>query len=208
MRHMRSIAAAIFATILLAGCTASPDAPSAEKPAASLTPISSASPSPAPEAAKADGSRTKPLPLATTTTVDATSIWDFTLHDVQTDANAWVAQADAYNEAPGAGNTWVGGYLSVVVRDIPETAATTDPVSPGASLNPVFVGASGTVYDFWTNGFPATFEGKTWNSLPDVFITPGTSWDQAYAMQVPTTDVAGGTFAVRHEVSGKVIFFQ
>jgi hypothetical protein len=206
MRKPYPFAAAFIIVGVLAGCS-SPAAPEGqESTTSSSTPKPTVSATPE-AAAEPTGARADPLPYGTVTTVETASIWNFTVHDVQTDANAWVAQADAYNEAPTAGNVWVGGYLSVTVKDVPETAAITDPVSPSASINPVFVGASGTVYDFWTNGFPATFASTSWNSLPDVFVSPGTSWDQPYAMQVPASDVAGGSFAVRHETSGRVLFF-
>lgn len=192
---------------LVAGCSA--PAPAEERETFTPSPSASAeaTPTPTPEAAEPDGSRGAPFPYGTVFHVADDSIWDFTIHSPQADANSWVAASDDYNPVPSPENTWVGANLAVTVRDIPEASAQTEPTTLSFSLEPVYVGASGTIYDFWTVDGPALFDGSSWNSLPDVFITPGQQWDQPFALQVPVTDVEGGSFAVRHGVTGKVIFF-
>jgi hypothetical protein len=209
LKKYAAVAIAITLGVLpLTGCSTSNSDPavssSTATPAAEATQPAEQTPEPEPEP---DGTRARPLPFGTVNHIEDPSMWDFTVHAPNLDANAWVAQSDTYNESAAAGNVWVGANLSVVVRDIPEVAALTEPVSPGASLSPVFVGSSGTVYDFWTTGMPAMFAGTSWNLLPDVFVSPGTSWDQPFGIEVPAAEVDGGSFAVRHEVSGKVIFF-
>ena len=201
---MRRLAIILIAVLLLAGCADGGNAAPTSLP--THIPSTTPTPTPTPKAAKPDGSRSQPYPFGTIIHTSDDSMWDFTIHSPQADANSWVAQADEYNDAPSGGNTWVGANIAVTVRDIAELAVN-EAIAPSLSLSPVFVGSSGTVYDFWTEGSPALFGGKSWNPQPDVFVSVGMNWDQPFALQTPANEVVGGYFAVQHSVSGKTIFF-
>lgn len=206
MKRLIPVVSAMALAILLAGCTPPAVSDEAETAPAS-TP--SSTPTPTPTTPAADGSRATPYAYGSVAHVSEESLWDFTIHTPQQDPNGWVAQADEFNDAPAEGNTWVGANIQVTVRDVPEVAsASTEPISVGGSVSPVFVGASGTIYDFWTVNYPAMFAGASWNSQPDVFVSVGQQWDMPFALQVPVAELEGGSFAVRHQISGKVIFFE
>ncbi|MBN9607485.1 MAG: hypothetical protein J0G30_12825 [Actinomycetales bacterium] len=159
------IAMLLAAAALLVSCSA---------PAPSLTsasPPTSDSPSPT-QTPRADGSRLAPYPLGEFVHVADASIWDFTIHSPSLDANSEVAAADEFNDPPTEDTAWVAANISGRVRDIPELAdASSEPTALPASLNPLFVGGDGVVYDFWTIGYPAFFNGESWNSQPDLFVS-------------------------------------
>lgn len=190
---------AVLLLLGLAGCTSVPIVSSTYLPTSTPTVAE----------AESDGSREAPFSFGEVVHVSSDSIWDFTIHSPQPDANSWVAQGDEYNEAPAEGFTWVGANIAVTVRDTPQLDQFKDEaIAPTFSLNPVFIGANGTVYDFWTVNYPALFAGSSWSSLPDTFLSAGLSWDQPFGIQVPSDQVQGGFFAVRHEVSGKIVVFD
>lgn len=194
--------------LMMAGCSSAP-AP-AETPAASPAEVNTPTPTPTPEPPTADGTREAPYAYGTVAHVTDDSLWDFTIHTPQADANTWVSEGSVHNEVPADGNTWVGANIAVTVRDVPSLSqAAAEPVNIAFNVSPVFVGSSGTIYDFWTVNYPAQFgDTPSWNAQPDVFVSAGQSWDSPFALQVPTSEVEGGYFAVKHGQSGKVVFFK
>ncbi|KRC61461.1 hypothetical protein ASE14_11385 [Agromyces sp. Root81] len=75
------------------------------------------------------------------------------------------------------------------------------------SVQPVFVGSDGQIYDIWNDDNSPAVLTEDWIGTPTVAMKPGVKSTGRFAIQVPTVALAGGQFAVQNEVSGDIIYF-
>jgi hypothetical protein len=181
-------AVVIAGAITLAGCS-SQSGPVAGTAAPTSAPVkTSPTPTPTPTPEAAVGTRAKPFPVGAPGRYDSTSVWTMTF--TATDADAWpeVQKVNMYNEAPKEGYSDVLGTMTVAAGAVDDAGA-----DPGQSLSVTYVGSDANSYD--SINHPCGVLADT--ELQDAgTMYAGASRSVLVCAQVPTTAIAGGSWAV------------
>jgi hypothetical protein len=181
-------AAALALALTLAGCTADSTGP-VEGTTKPTTVSESKTPTPTPTPEAALGTRPNPFPVGTPGKHSKDSVWTFTWAD--TDGNAWpkIQQANPYNTAPAAGQSFV--LASTKVAADPSLPA--EGGDPTASFTISYVGSDGNSYT--AAGDCGALPSKAWYEFGRMY--PGASQDGLVCTSVPTAAVSGGTWHVQ-----------
>ncbi|MBM7832537.1 hypothetical protein JOE59_003242 [Agromyces cerinus] len=187
--------------LALTGCQAGPE-PQAQTPAVT------AEPTPTPEIVEdraPDGTASRPYAFGTYARTTPASYWDATITEPQADATEAVIAENADNQVED-GWQYVAGRMTTEMN---ENITDADEGRPGmpTSVQPVFVGSDGQIYDIWNDDDSTVVLTEDWIGTPTVAMKPGVTSTGRFAIQVPTVAVAGGRFAVQNEVSGDLIYF-
>lgn len=201
MNH--KIVAVLAAGLLLTGCTPAPadqGAATSPTPAPSQTETVTPTPTPTP-----DGSAAHPFEFGVYALSDDGSMWAVTITEVVTDGTSVVRAENQFNEVRDGWQYVLGVMSSVVTEDLlPENQGL--PVTP-TSVMPILVGADGKVYTIWNDDSSAVVLNGAWVSQPDIIANVGVESTGRFAIQVPTSAVAGGQLGTRNEVSGTIVYF-
>jgi hypothetical protein len=198
-------AAAIIPALALTGCSGtSHEAAGTGSPSAKPSATASATP-----AAKAPvaGTVANPLPQGTAGVTDKGSQWDVTLTTLNTDGTQAVLAQNQFNSI-AAGSQFVTGTLTATINKNLLASNTGKTVSASGSVEPVFVGGDGKIYQTFTDTSSMAAVDNDWDSVPSVIANVGVSSSGNFAIAVPSTAVAGGHFGVSNEVSDGIVYFQ
>jgi len=190
--------------LALTGCQAAPEQRADDVPTVTAEPTATATAEVVDEAAP-DGTASKPYAFGTYARTNPNSYWDATITEPQVDATEALITENADNSVED-GWQYVMGRISTEMN---ENVTDADEGRPGmpTSVQPVFVGSDGQIYDIWNDDDSAAVLADDWMGTPTVAMKPGAKSTGRFAIQVPTTAVTGGRFAVRNEVSGDIIYF-
>lgn len=203
MKYLKIVVVAALSAIVLTGCgntgPASVDEPFIE-PSASSTPSKPAS------ALEADGTASQPFEFGTLATSSAKSRWDVTVTETVTGGAALILAENPYNEVKDGWDYVLGRMTSVVNENLPSADAG-EPVSPTASVMPIFIGSDGRIYEIWNDDNSAVILEEDWIGQPDIIAKPGIESTGRFAIQVPSAAIPGGQFATHNQVDGTVLYF-
>ncbi|WP_411375737.1 hypothetical protein ACLH0K_05045 [Arthrobacter sp. MPF02] len=129
-----------------------------------------------------------------------------TISDTTVDGTKLVLADNPYNEIKEGWQYVVGRMTSVLNENLRATDAG-KPVSPPASVMPIFIGSDGKIYDIWNDNNSAAVLAEDWIGQNDIIAQAGISSTGRFAIQVPSPAVVGGRFATRNEVSGDIVYF-
>ncbi|MCC3280497.1 hypothetical protein LJ754_15200 [Arthrobacter sp. zg-Y40] len=118
---------------------------------------------------------------------------------------ALILAENPYNEVKDGWDYVLGRMTSVVNENLPSADAG-EPMSPTASVMPVFIGSDGRIYDIWNDNSAAVME-DDWIGQPDIIAKQGIESTGRFAIQVPSAAIPGGQIATRNEVNGTVLYF-
>lgn len=190
--HAATAFAGFSLILALAACSSGPV--EVAEPAPETTPSQAAE-------APSEGTRDNPFAVGTTAKHSSDSVWTLTVGE--TDADAWpkILAANEFNQKPAEGSSFVTAPVRVELEDNDATAGGAD---PWASFAVAYVTESGN-----------SFEGSTCiEVLPDPgeLYGIGTMFGGAQAdflacAQVPSADIAGGTWRVYSLIGTASAFF-
>lgn len=188
-------------TLALTGCQAVPE------PQAQTSAVTAAA-TPTPEIVddgEPDGTASNPYAFGTYARTTAESYWDATITEPQVGATETVIAENADNPV-NDGWQYVMGRMNTAMN---ENVTDSDEGRAGmpTSVQPVFVGSDGQIYDIWNDDDNTVVLTEDWIGTPAVAMKSGVKSTGRFAIQVPTVAVAGGQFAVQNEVSGDIIYF-
>lgn len=190
---------ALAVGLALAGCTAAP------QPLATLEPV--ASETPTSESTEPNGTVLAPYDFGVLAPADPTgSQWDVTITEPLLDGTAQAMSENQFNAAPAVGTQFVMGRLTAIVNENLTSENAGIPIPPQGSLQPVFIGSDGKIYDLGTGSSFASI-GESWNSIPEIINNPGVESSGRFAIEVPTSAATGGHFGIRNSVSGHINYF-
>ena len=204
MKYLKIVVVAALSAMVVTGCGDTGPA-SADK--AVIEPSASSAPSAQTSAPKQDGTASRPFAFGTLATSSAKSRWDVTVTEtVTTGGAALVLAENPYNEVKDGWDYVLGRMTSVVNENLPGEDAG-DPVSPTASVMPVFIGSDGRIYDIWNDDNSAVVMEEDWIGQPEIIAKTGIETTGRFAIQVPRAAISGGQFATRNQVKGTVLYF-
>jgi hypothetical protein len=196
-------AVSVGAVITLAGCSeASHEAAGTGSPAAT----SPSSPTPSKTQAAA-GTVANPLPQGTAGVTDHGSQWDVTLTELNTDGTAAVLAQNQFNTI-AAGSQYVTGKITATINKNLTAANTGQQVSASGSVEPVYVGNDGKIYQSFSDSNSLAAVDGDWNQVPQVVANVGVSSTGSFAIPVPSSAVAGGHFGISNIISSAIVYFQ
>ncbi|UON92320.1 hypothetical protein MUK71_01285 [Arthrobacter zhangbolii] len=201
---MKIVVVAALSAMVVTGCGDTGPAP-AEK--AVVEPSASSAPNTPASAPKQDGTASRPFDFGTLATSSPKSRWDVTVTEAVTAGGAELVLAEnLYNEVQDGWDYVLGRMTSVVNENLPSADAG-EPVSPTASVMPVFIGGDGRIYDIWNDDNSAVVMEEDWIGQPEIIAKTGIETTGRFAIQVPRAAIPGGQFATRNEVNGTILYF-
>ena len=201
MKYLKIVVVAALSAMVLTGCG---DTGPASQDKAVVEPSGSSKPAPA---LKQDGTASRPFDFGTLATSSAKSRWDVTMTEtVTTGGTELILAENPYNDVKDGWDYVLGRMTSVVNENLPSADAG-EPVSPTASVVPVFIGSDGRIYDIWNDDNSAVVMEEDWIGQPEIIAKTGIETTGRFAIQVPSAAITGGQFATRNEVNGTVLYF-
>ena len=200
--HRRLAVVPLVLVVALTGCRPGTELPAND--AANVATVPTAAADVADEAT-ADGTASKPYAFGTYARTTPRSYWDATITEPQADATDTVVAENPGNPVED-GWQYVLGRMNTEMNDNVTDADEGRPGMP-TSVQPVFVGSDGQIYDIWNDDDSSASLTEDWIGTPAVAMMPGAKSTGRFAIQVPTDAVTGGRFAVRNEISGDIIYF-
>lgn len=194
------VTGATAALLLLSGCT-SESGPVAV-PTSDRTETSPSS-TPSPESTEApsepDGTRAHPWPADVQAKYDETSVWTFSIGPTATDQWSAISAVNEFSEPPADGNSYITAPVTLTVASNEQTDSGADPYG---SLQITYVTSSGT------SGKECLVQLPPPGDIYDVGTMYGGATVEFLACaEIPSNEVAGGTWAVRSLIDPDLVTF-
>lgn len=200
------LAATVAAVLLLTGCGGSDEpAPSLQTLTPSPTPEPTETPTETPEPPAPDGTAANPYDFGVLVPSAVGSMWNVTITEPVLDGNDTVRAESQFNEFRDGWQYVMGRMTTVVNEDLrPETVGSPVDVT---SIMPLFIGSDGKIYEIWNDDGGAVLLSEDWIGQPSIIGQVGVTSTGRFAIQVPSSAVEGGRFAVYNNVTGDILFF-
>ena len=214
MKYPAIVSVVSLGAVLLTGCaTPAPAQSETSTSQSSSSPTVSGSPAGTASAAPStrppsgpDGTAARPFDIGALGLSGTDSRWNVTITETTVNGTELVIADNSYNETK-EGWQYVVGRMTSVLNENLRATDTGKPVSPPASVMPIFIGKDGKIYDIWNDDNSAVVLTEDWIGQNDIIAQVGISSTGRFAIQVPSAAVVGGRFATRNEVSGDIVYF-